>query len=653
MKKLDLHQKLCSCLFIILVLVGLSPIARAVNVNWIGPDSGNWNTPANWSSPLGAFPPDQAFDEAAAINNNTAVLSAPAMSVTSGGVFYTTDIGGVKLGLTAGSFGGLRITNGGLLTSRRPDNPDPTMGETGAVQVGIAGQGALTVLGGGTLNAASLTSGGANNSSITLGDASPQTATLITEGTATLGRITTVVGPNVNFNAMGNLTLSNTSTLIADIRHATNHSALKTQGTAAVNGTLKPMFTGVTPAVGNRWTLIDAASAINGTFSNIDLSMAPVVPGATFQVVSATNGTRHLLQLAVAEVLVLQVNRDTGAVSIANPGATAKTFDGYSILSPHGSLTGMWNSLQDQGVPGFVEAGPTVNALSELNPGQVPPGSLTLAGGQSRTLGSPYAKTFPAFGVDPDDIVFEYSGPDGQTRQGQVLYTGTKTVNNLVLTVNPATGQAALKNDSPFAIQVDGYSVYSTSGSLQPTNGNWLSLQDQGIAGWEEASPTASALAELRATGAMTLQPGTGFNLGGLFKTTGATQDLRLEFLQAGNPGPSIGAVVYGPFTVPPMPGVGVSGDYNNNGVVDAADYVLWRNGGALQNDPTPGVQPADYTTWRANFGRTAAGGSAMLAAAVPEPATGFTLLCAAVIAGLSIRRRSNLNGCALIGHTD
>ena len=24
----------------------------------------------------------------------------------------------------------------------------------------------------------------------------------------------------------------------------------------------------------------------------------------------------------------------------------------------------------------------------------------------------------------------------------------------------------------------------------------------------------------------------------------------------------------------------GVAGDYNNNGVVDAADYVLWRNGG-------------------------------------------------------------------------
>ena len=32
------------------------------------------------------------------------------------------------------------------------------------------------------------------------------------------------------------------------------------------------------------------------------------------------------------------------------------------------------------------------------------------------------------------------------------------------------------------------------------------------------------------------------------------------------------------------LPG-GVPGDYNGNGVVDMADYVLWRNGGPLQNE--------------------------------------------------------------------
>jgi hypothetical protein len=53
------------------------------------------------------------------------------------------------------------------------------------------------------------------------------------------------------------------------------------------------------------------------------------------------------------------------------------------------------------------------------------------------------------------------------------------------------------------------------------------------------------------------------------------------------------------------------AGDYNGNGTVDAADYVLWRNGGPLQNevvDVTPGeVTPEDYDAWRARFGNTSA----------------------------------------------
>jgi hypothetical protein len=77
-----------------------------------------------------------------------------------------------------------------------------------------------------------------------------------------------------------------------------------------------------------------------------------------------------------------------------------------------------------------------------------------------------------------------------------------------------------------------------------------------------------------------------------------------------------------GSFTVQ----VGVPGDYNDNGVVDAADYVLWRKGGPLQFEvDTPGtVNAADYTVWRARFGKTTAGagsGSVMINE-IPEPAT-------------------------------
>jgi hypothetical protein len=69
-------------------------------------------------------------------------------------------------------------------------------------------------------------------------------------------------------------------------------------------------------------------------------------------------------------------------------------------------------------------------------------------------------------------------------------------------------------------------------------------------------------------------------------------------------------------------PSASVLGDYNGNGVVDAADYVVWRKGGPLLNEvDTPGtVNDADFTEWRARFGNTSGLGSGF--SAVPEPAT-------------------------------
>lgn len=86
----------------------------------------------------------------------------------------------------------------------------------------------------------------------------------------------------------------------------------------------------------------------------------------------------------------------------------------------------------------------------------------------------------------------------------------------------------------------------------------------------------------------------------------------------------------------------GVSGDYNGNGVVDAADYVLWRNGGPLLNqvdDPSM-INAADYTAWRARFGNTAGSGSFSVALVpVPEP-TAAALTALGLLAMMAIQRR-------------
>jgi hypothetical protein len=70
---------------------------------------------------------------------------------------------------------------------------------------------------------------------------------------------------------------------------------------------------------------------------------------------------------------------------------------------------------------------------------------------------------------------------------------------------------------------------------------------------------------------------------------------------------------------------VGLPGDYNADGSVDAADYVVWRK--------TDGTQPG-YNVWRTNFGRTAASGmTAGQIAAIPEPAA-----LAIVLSGIVMR---------------
>lgn len=95
-----------------------------------------------------------------------------------------------------------------------------------------------------------------------------------------------------------------------------------------------------------------------------------------------------------------------------------------------------------------------------------------------------------------------------------------------------------------------------------------------------------------------------------------------------------------------------LAGDYNNDGVVNAADYVLWKKNigqpsQTLPNDTTGVIigQP-QYDLWRSNFGSNTAvpgSGAVEMTSAIPEPSSvALLMLSFAAFVAFSTRRGTN-----------
>jgi hypothetical protein len=90
-----------------------------------------------------------------------------------------------------------------------------------------------------------------------------------------------------------------------------------------------------------------------------------------------------------------------------------------------------------------------------------------------------------------------------------------------------------------------------------------------------------------------------------------------------------------------------LAGDYNFNGVVDAADYTVWRDslgqmgtGLAADGNNNQIVDEPDYAVWKDHFGETLSGSGSdfVQETAVPEPSG--LLLSVLAIAGIHGFRR-------------
>lgn len=646
--------------------------AAAIGVTWDGgAATTDYNTDANWNGNGGSgYVPASSFQEWAIIGTTAsgAMVDADVTLATT-----PPSVGGIQLGVDAGSSGVLTISAG---TLDSVTTGSAAAGGDGRVLAGVDGYGNLTMTGG-TLNATGMVVTGGGGGQVNLSGSSVVniTGTTGTYGLSTFGHDLTITGPDVDFYTQRDLRLQSTSVLTEVITSPTAHSPLKTDGNAYVGGSLAVEFSGAgaTHSLGTTWDLVDAAGLVVGGFSNLGVNnqidvtglAAPTPTGAVYRVQSVDNGGGgEKVQLVYDQVLVLHVNRDTQEISITNPLSGTIAIDGYSVRSTLGSLLASYDGISGATSPpdsGWVkpldgEGAPlnSANALTEVKQTGTYDVSSIGAGGVS--LGDGFDREAVAgdvanFGTDGEDLIFDYTYPDGSVVRGQVEYEGTPFLNNLIVRVNPDTGEATIKNDSLETLDFDGYAIRSSAGDLDGTS--WTGLGGT----WDQSPATTELLSETNLIGSLTLSPGQEQSIGQIASASALTSDeaqagLSLEFILSTG-----------------LESVAAGGDYNGDGSVDAADYTVWRDNYGqsitLANEnpdaTTPGVvDDEDYDYWKAQFGTVGgyppetefrpgsiyfdttlgASGSGALAATstVPEPGTGLLLLSG--LASLMLVRR-------------
>ncbi len=586
-------QLTAALIAVALTVAGGRTSLAQTNVAWTNTGTGDWTDTSNWD---GGFIPEAPFDEAPLINNGgTAQVSSSVPAVA-----------GVTLGP-----GAVDITSAGTLNVE----PGATAGQG---RFSVANGGSVTVASGGTLNAAGMSVSGALN-------VSGPSATVAIGDKLSLNNVLSVQIPSGGFKA------------------------ITAGGDAILKGALNVEFMGVSPSAGDSWDIVDAGG-VDIRLSSLNVTGADNLSvGEVFRVREASGGSNGALaQLILEQRLVLNVDRESGMMSIGDPSGGTINIDGYGIQSAIGSTsTDNWNSWQDQGLDGsgWFEIGqPTANGLAELN--RDANGGISGA----RELGAIYAPRFESFGEETEDHVFTYTTPSGDTLEGAVSYSGDKQWNNIVLTVDPESGEANMRNESPIEVSIDAYQITSELGSLTPDG--WDSLEDQGEADWFEiGNNNANQLAELQAAGNTTLGLNEGFELGEIFNVAGGTgagdlpagADLVFEFLIAGESVTFPGIVEYG--ELPDLGGGDVTpGDFDKDGDVDGDDFLIWQSNFGGQGGPNEGdadgngeVNGDDFLVWQANFGTGVGGGAG--SAAVPEPST-LALLSLVALLGVCRRRR-------------
>ena len=323
-----------------------------------------------------------------------------------------------------------------------------------------------------------------------MGDASFQGLSANIDGDLILDR-------QSNFQLSEGLTF--TGTLEFPVNEGGNPS-IEVGGQATLGGTIIPTFDGIDLTFGNSIRFVEADSI---AFQDpvLQLPEGTSFPRGLFAEIAAVDGGAGIV---VGNRPILQVDRGTSEGKIVNANGGPVAITGYAVESELGLLNAA--GFSGFGGTAWDRPSPLSTVLSEFNLTAV----RTLDVGDSLDIGNVYdvGATHPS----DEDVKFMYFTPEGQIMEGLVEYTGP--ANDLVLNVNPETGEATIQNLSSEIepVEVTGYRIVSRSNSLQ--GDAWTSLAAEGESGWLEQEPTSEFISEINPTDSIVFSNGTVFSAG-------------------------------------------------------------------------------------------------------------------------------------------
>jgi T5SS/PEP-CTERM-associated repeat protein len=505
----------------------------------------------------------------------------------------------------------------------------------------------------------------------------------VSGGTLNLSTVSIATGTTFNWTA-GTINFATAPTITASVLN----TLLAGTNTLGANRTLS--------ATAGTLSLTTPLILTGGQISAPTLSVAANMDISGFSTVTATNtlllqsGTT--IQLGNFSTLNATTSITNNGSTLALQGPLARVTGPFANFAGFVTGTGRFTSGMNNGANGFIlvntgyqiiiDAGTPTNA-----------GTIELAGGTIQYSGT---LTNLATGTISGRGVFRGSantpGSNGLTNNGVLSFSGGLTdifgdVNNAASGTIVAAGASTVTfyddvvNNGEIRTAAGSRTVFfgSVTGAGPFTGTGVVELNGDLKPGNSPAEVTFSGNVTLNATAGLDIElggttKGSQYDsltiagaaslsgdlnvslLGGFAPTSGQSFEI---LTAAGGIGGTFDAVTlpalagglhfnlaYNPTAVT-LAVAGILGDYNRNGNVDAADYVLWRKSLSQLGPPLAAdgnnnglIDPADFTIWRANYGAPPGSGSgATGTGAIPEPVS-LSLLALALVPLAATRPR-------------